>query len=307
MKLLFAIIMLAAACDPSAKASGEGGALADEQRSQLGESCGTSLHCASGLRCLDQVCRAAKASTIGEFHAAAGDTAMARKDVMAAIEHYTQAVNQFEADKIDPPAQLLCALGGALAQDRDDRTNGELSARMLHKCLLGAPAGSSLRRTAMRHLSLLSEVGLDPLLLARSEPADAYLTKQAAAPALDKLSVTATAQGRAPGSRTYKKWIDELSTPAVKAALAPCWEAYFKETREPRLTVQLSFKYSYRLDDYEDFERSTLDIDEVAVGSDPISKAHSCARTVLSPIADDYSRGGFETKWNAVLNITIGE
>jgi len=306
MKLLFAIIVLAAACDPSAKASGEGG-LADEQRSQLGETCGTSLHCASGLRCLGQMCRAAKASTIGEFYAAAGDTAMARKDLIGAIEAYTQAVNQFEADKIEPPADLLCALGGALAEDRDDRTNGELSARMLHKCLLGAPAGSALRREAMHHLSLLLEVGLDPLLLARSEPADAYLTKHALAPALDKLSVTATPQGRAPGSRTYKKWIEHVGTPAVKAALAPCWQEYFKETREPRLTVQLSFKYSYRLDDYDDFDRSTLDIADVAAGTNPISKAHTCARAALAPIADEYSRSGAEATWRAVLNVTIGE
>lgn len=308
MKLLFAIILLVAAgCDPSAKASGDGSGLGDERRSQLGETCGTSLHCASGLRCLDQKCRAGKASTIGEFYAAAGATAMARNDLAGAIEAYTQAVNQFEADKISPPAELLCALGGVLAEDRNDRTNGERSARMLHKCLLGAPTGSALRREAMHHLSLLLEVGLDPLLLARSEPADAYLTKQAAAPPLEKLSVTATAQGRAPGSRTYKKWIEHLGTPAVKAALAPCWEGYFKQTREPRLTVQLSFRYSYRLDGYDDFDRSTLVIADVAPGSDAISKAHTCARTALAPIADEYSRSSAETSWRVVLNITIGE
>lgn len=308
MKLLFAIIMLVAAgCDPSAKASGDGSGLGDEQRSQLGESCATSLHCASGLRCLDQVCRAGKASTIGEFYAAAGETAMANNDLTGAIDAYTQAVNQFTADKIDPPPELLCELGGTLAQDRNDPVNAELAARYLHKCLLGAPAGSRLRHRAMHNLSLLLEVGLDPLLLARSKPADEYLTKQPAAPPIDKLSVSASAQGRSPSSRTYKGWIEQLETPATKKALAPCWEEYFKETREPRLTVQLSFKYAFRLDQYDDFDRSTLDIDEVSPGSDAISKAHTCARAALLPIADEFSRGSPESTWRAVLNVTIGE
>lgn len=309
MKLVFAcaVVLLAAGCDPSAKASGEGTRLGDEQRSQLGETCGTSLHCAAGLRCLQQTCRSPRTSTLGEFHAAAGDTSIAANDVDMAIEHYTEAVNTYEADKIEPPAQLQCKLGAALTERRDDSVMGERAARALHRCLLGAPAGSSVRASAMRHLSLLLEVGLDPLLLARTEPADTYLTKAPQLPSIADVKVTAKAQGREPGSRTYAEWIEHLQTPAVKQALAPCWQAYVKETLEATMSVTLSFKYSFRLDQYDDFDRSTLVIGDVAPGSDAAGAARTCMKAALDPIADNYSRGSSEATWRANINITVGE
>jgi len=308
MKHLFAIAALvcAAGCDPAATASGEGSGLGDEQRSQLGESCSTSLHCATDLRCLDQICRSAKTSTLGEFYYAAGNTAMADKDVDRAIEAYTQAVNQYEADKVEPPAEAYCALGHALVQDRDDRTRAERAARALHRCVLGAPAGSALRDNAMRNLSLLLEVGLDPLLLARTELADAYLTKVPALPNVEDLKVTGVAVGRAPRSRTYTAWVEALAAPAVKQALAPCWTAYSKETREDTMSVVLSFKYGYRLDDYDDFDRSTLTIEEVT-GTDAKAKAAQCVRAALVPIADEYSKRGGEASWKIDMTVTMGK
>jgi hypothetical protein len=179
---------------------------------------------------------------------------------------------------------------------------------MLHKCLLVAPPGTRMRALAMSQLALLREVGLDPLLLARTAPADAYLTKQGAAPSVDKLKVTAEPDGRASRHRSFTDWIAKLGSPEVKAAVAPCWEAHFKATREPLLTVQLGFKYSYRLDDYDDYDRATLDIDDVPAGGDANAVARACVRSALAPIADAHARAtGGEIRWSSAVNVSIGE
>ncbi|RMH38007.1 MAG: hypothetical protein D6689_20240 [Deltaproteobacteria bacterium] len=300
------LAVAAAACDPAATATGQGGPLDEQQRSQLGETCDTSLHCAPGLRCLDGVCRAAQSSVLGEFYAAVGAVALGRGDTAAAIDAYTQAVNQYEADRVDPPADLLCAFGGALVRDRDDRTHAEMAARVLHKCVLGAPPGSALRATAMRHLARLVDAGLDPLLLARAEPADVYLTKQPALPPVDAVKVTAAPQGRAPRSRTFTGWMNLLASPKVKAALAPCWEAHAKATRQTELKVRLGLHYHFRLDEYDDFDRSLLDIVDATPVGGATPDAAACVRDALAPVADEFARTGPEATWRAVVDLTIG-
>ena len=128
------------------------------------------------------------------------------------------------------------------------------------------------------------------------------------APKLDDLSVTAKAVGRAPRSRTYTSWIEHLGTPAVKQALGACWTAHRKATRDDSMTVQLSLRYAYKLDEYDDFQRSTLTIAEVATTADAAaSNAAQCARTALVPIADEYSRRSSEATWKVELAITMAK
>ncbi len=300
-------ILAAAACDPSASA-GDGPSIANGQRSQIGESCATSIHCAEGARCLDQVCRAVAGSTLGEFHTASGHLAMRRGDIETAIEEYTEAVNQYEANKaVEAPAELYCAQGHALVQVRAEKTRGELAARVLHRCLLGAAVGSELRAGAMRDLALLAEVGLDPLLLARDELADAYLIKEGSLVTPDDLKVTVGVDGREPGSRTFEGWKETLATPAVLQALVPCWSAHYKATRDDVLMVSLEHKYTYRLDEYDDFDRSVLTFGDPPAGADPASVAAKCVHDALTPIADEYSKGGAEARWKATLKLRIGE
>jgi hypothetical protein len=302
--ILMWMCVAAVACDPAAKASGQSGQLT-EQRSRLGESCAASVHCASGLRCLERTCQEAASSRMGEFFGAAGTTAMQAGDLEQAIEAFAQAVNHYAADKIDAPAELYCAQGAALVQDRRDATRAELAARVLHRCLLGAPPKTALHRRAMRDLALLVEVGLDPLLLARNEPADRYLTRAPLAPPVAAIKVTATAQGRAPGSRTFTNWVEQLGSEAVKQALTPCWQANFDVTRERAFSVVLGFKYTYKLDQHDDFDRSVLTINEPPAGAD--QAVASCVREALAPIADAYSKDGAEANWRADLRILVGE
>src|SRR5690606_7966858 len=142
------------------------------------ETCARSADCASGLRCFDGTCRRTDQSVLGELHASIGDRALTSGDAAEAAEAYGAAVAQYEKEKLAPPADLLCAQGRALLQERGaaPRRLG-IAARLLHRCLLGAPAGSSLRDRALDALATLTEHGLDPALIARAEPADAYLTR----------------------------------------------------------------------------------------------------------------------------------
>lgn len=305
-RITLVILALCAACDPQAEAGGNGFGGSDEQLSRAGESCGTTIHCIAGLRCVDQVCRPAEASVLGDFYAAAGDLAMTRGDSDAAIEQYTEAVNQYEADKLEPPPRVYCAQGKALTQRRDDPVRAELAARVLHRCLLGSPPGSRQRAAALADLALLREVGLDPLLLARDEPADKYLTKEPLAPPVDDLKVTVKVEGREPRSRSFAGWLEQLKTPEVRAALIPCWKQHLKVTREPALAGTLAFAYSSKFDEYDDFDRGVLDIAEVAA-TDDAGKAVACMRTALLPLADAYSRTAGESSWRASLAISIAE
>jgi len=287
-------------CDPTARANG-GQGVDEAQISAEHESCSSSLDCTSGLRCLDGVCTNTARSVLGDYQGAAGDLALVNGDVDSAIEHYRAGVNQYEAEeKLKPPPALYCSLGNALTMARADAQLAEEAARVLHRCLLGAPAGSSLRAKALAHLAVLEEVGLDPIYLARTEPADRYLTKEARAPSADTLTVSASSDYRRE-KRTHTGWLAVIKSDAVKAKLIPCWEAHYKETRKEELTVSLPFKYSYRLDDYDDFDRATLIITD-HTGGGPSAK---CIADVLKPLADEFSRKGEETTWKAKITIVI--
>jgi len=291
MLLVAALATAAAACDPQATAANGAPRLDDPQLSKAGESCASSLDCRSGLRCLEQTCVPQRASVLGDLYAATGEAALAGGDVEAAIDAYTRAVNQYLADDLEPPPALYCAQGHALVEDRADATRGELAARVLHKCLLGASAGSIVRKRALRDLTLLVEVGLDPLLLARSAPADAYLTKDPQLPAPTELTVAVEAKGRKPSSRTYESWIEMLRSKDAKRALAPCWQKHWKDS------LDLSFRYTYRLDEYDDFERSILRVEG----------ENDCVVAALGPLADSYSKSSPESTWRTAVRLTLSQ
>jgi hypothetical protein len=184
--------------------------------------------------------------------------------------------------------------------------HAELAARVLHRCVLGAPAGSDVYRRAMADLALLDNLGLEPLTLARKEPADAYLTRKRKRPPTDNLVVKVDGKART-HSRTYKNWLKKLESDDVRSALVPCWTTYWRKAHKKTLELTVPFHYHFRLDKWDDFDRSLLDIqDKGAPSGEALGAAYSCVTEALAPIADEYSKKSYEGTWNAEITLTIG-
>ncbi|HUS68908.1 MAG TPA: hypothetical protein VMZ28_30435 [Kofleriaceae bacterium] len=297
-------VALVAACDPSARTETRAGAPPPEdRRSREHETCSRSSDCAAELRCIDAVCRPSTVSVQGELFAAVGERALAGSKPREAAEAFAAAVSHYETDKLDPPAHLFCAQGRAILHEPGVAAQRlELAARMLHRCLLGAPVGSDPYRRAMGDLAGLIEHGLDPAVLARTQLADVYLSGAAPPPALDKLTlaVDVKSKSRSATLRRVTKYLQEK--PEVLGALASCWKSTFDKTRDPALRATLNLKYGYDLDEFDDFERSWIKLPEIA-GAD---EQTACARAVLLPLLDAEGRKiGEESRWDATITFTV--
>ena len=306
--ILSLLLLVPAACDPSARSESRGGAVGGDHLSREHESCARSADCAEPLRCFDGTCRRTTTSVVGDLHAAVGDRKLVEGDAAGAAAAYGEAVARYEADKIEVPPDLMCAQGRAMARERGvPMRRYELAARLLHRCLLGAPAGSSLRDRALAELASMMEHGLDPVHLARSKPADAYLTSQPAAPDPDQLTLQVAVQGRSRSS-TFKKFTAFLEgSPEVKAALVACWQKNFEETRSERMELTLPFRYGFSLDQYDDFSHSWIKVADAAAPADEgAAEAAACARAALDPLVEAEGRKmGSETRWDASATFTV--
>src|SRR5260221_13337376 len=141
----------AGGCDSRAKASDPGGARAGDKSKEY-ESCGASLHCQDELRCFDHVCKRTARSTVGDYFAALGANQRMKGDFEAAIDSYNRALGHYDSEKISVPPDVDCAYGAALAAAKQKKEHAELGARVLHRCLLAVPVGSSLRDRALAEL-----------------------------------------------------------------------------------------------------------------------------------------------------------
>ncbi|HLL23182.1 MAG TPA: hypothetical protein VK427_13680 [Kofleriaceae bacterium] len=246
---LAAALCLLAACDTKATASDPQGGAAPraEAKGREYESCGATLHCGEHLRCFDNTCRRTARSAVGDYYAAVAGSALRRGETDVAIASYAQALNQYEAEKVagGVPPELDCAYGAALATGKAKKENAELAARVLHRCVLAVPVGSTLRSEALAQLATLEGSGLDPLLLGAAKTADLYLTK-AARPSAEKLVVTVTATPEP--KKSFAAIRDKLMSADVRPGLVACWEAAKQES----LAVTLGVKSAYIESEYED-------------------------------------------------------
>jgi len=304
--VLAAIVTAAFACDPRAKAgsTGKGGGTGSQLSTEY-ESCASSLECVPGLRCADGHCRSPKTSVVGDYHAAVGKRALREGKTELAITEYGEAVNQYKADNdVDVPVALYCAQGHALAQQRRNPEYAEMAARVLHRCVLGTPNGSHLRVTALADLALLSDVGLDPLLLARAEPGDRYMTKAAKRPATDALKITVA--GLATKARSYQAFTTQLAAPPARDKLVACWEVYWKASSKSSMTVSVPLKHRFYEGVYESQDGYKLSIGDVTPPADAsLAAATTCVHTALTGFAKDF-RGG-SGSWNGSAVITVSE
>jgi hypothetical protein len=283
--LLGILLVVIVACDSKATATDKAGGARAEQKSKEYESCGASMHCLDELRCFDGMCRRSARSTVGDYQAALGARLRTNGDFEAAIAAYAAALGHYDAEKLPLPPDVDCAYGATLIAGRAKKENAELGARVLHRCILAVPVGSSMRDQALAELALLADSGLDPLLLAASKTGDLYLTKGAARPASDKVSVAITANP----PTTSKSWplvVEKLSGPEGKPGLVACWEAYSAGAKKDTLVVNIGMKAAYVQGEYEDdpsYFASKLD--PAAPGlAGPEAAADACVRKVIEPL-----------------------
>jgi hypothetical protein len=300
MSLRIAIVLglaLISSCDSRAKASDPGGGRGEQKSKEL-ESCGASLHCADELRCFDNVCKRTTRSTVGDYFAALGASSRVKGDLEGAVDAYNRALGHYDSEKIALPPDVDCAYGSALVAARANKEHAELGARVLHRCLLAVPVGSSLRDRALADLALLADAGLDPLALGRTALADVYLTRSPSAPSADKLVVDVKASPAVP-AQSYQAIPDKLAEPDVHAALVACWQAYNAASHKDTLTATVGVKVTYTPSEYDDETGSfTIKLDPAGSGAE-----QQCVQSVVEPAIKDLKtvKDAFQTK----LVITI--
>jgi hypothetical protein len=293
-----AVLATAGACDGKATASDPPNAAGPVEKVAEYESCSTSRDCATGLRCFDETCRRSARSNVGDYYAAVGARQLADSKVDAAVGSYAQAVARYEADKQGIPPEVDCGYGAALVAARSDHDKAELGARVLHRCLMGAPAGSTLRDRALATLAILDDSGLEPAHLAADKPADVYLSRAPAAPAADKLKITAAGDPPPPGS-SFALITDRVTAADLHGALVACWQPWFDATKKQALVVGLPIKVRYQPSQYDDEPGTfTLALDPAPGGSAPEATATACVRGVVDPALATVRgfKDGFQTK-----------
>ncbi len=297
-----AAIAAIAGCDSRAKASDP---QRPESKSKEYESCGASTHCQDELRCFDHVCRRAARSTVGDYYAALGAQQRSRGELEASIDSYNKALGHYDSEKIALPPDVDCAYGIALSAAKAKKEHAELAARVLHRCVLAVPVGSGLRDRALQELATLTDSGLDPLALGRTQLADVYLTRAPAAPATDKLQVTLSTNPSVDSKKTYPMIPERIAQPDMRSALVACWEAYNKGTKKVAMAVSIPLKVSYIASEYEDEPGKYLMKLEAAPArpAGPDADAELCVRAAVEPALKSLTtvRDAFSTN----LTITV--
>jgi len=297
ISIVLALLALVSGCDSRAKAADPGGERT-EQKSKEYETCGASMQCADELRCFDHVCKRTARSTVGDYFAALGATAMQKGDLEAAVDAYNRALGHYDSEKIALPPDVDCEYGAALAAARANKEHAELGARVLHRCLLAVPVGSALRDQALADLAQLADAGLDPLALGRTALADVYLTRAPAAPSADKLVVDVKASP-AVTAKSYQAIPDKLGEAAPRAALVACWQAYNAASHKDTLTATLGLKVAYTPSEYED-EAGTyaIKLDPAAAAAGAEQAGGQCVHDAVEGAIKDLKtvKDAFQTK-----------
>lgn len=270
------------------------------------QSCSDASQCQTGLQCVGGQCVLEAASAVGDYHAAAGRAALAEGDVEGAIERFSRAVSQYEADELTPPAWLYCEQGRALVAGRDNPERAEIGARVLHRCLLRTPPGSEERRRALDSLARLDALGLEPLALSRTEPADAYLTRTPEQRRPDEVEVEV--EGDDTRAQSFRNLISHLEDEDLGDAFTPCWDAYFEETGEVELVLDVPFSYDYQLGPTEGSDRAVVSIPSGEGPSrGPEAEAYDCVVDVLEPIRGEFARTQRQNVgWRGDVTFTFG-
>ena len=270
--------------------------MAKDRYAKEGETCSATNDCLGSMRCVESQCQLANRSVVGDYQLARARTLRKQSKINDALIAYQASIVAFGAEVEKMPAEVVCEMGGLLANNA--RTNDEMeeAARTLHQCVYGVPVGSNARMEALAALSKMDGVGLDPNHLARREESREYLTLKAAMPADANVRVTiATTNKNGPVQR---KLLDAFSEKDFASDLKPCLERFFESSGKKRFDVPLQLKHSFRLTRYEDFDRATLSVVGEGKSGDGDKALVECVRSAVADTATDIVENlGRETKW----------
>lgn len=301
----FALLVVAGivGCDSRAKASDPVSGRGDTKSKEY-ESCAATWHCQDDLRCFEGRCMRTARSNVGDYYAALGNQLRSRGELAGAIDAFNKALGHYDSEKLALPPDVDCAYGSTLAASRTKKEHAELAARVLHRCVLAVPAGSALRERALADLATLTEAGLDPLTLGRTQLADVYLTRAPQKPATDKLAVTVTATP-AVEKKSFPLIPERIGQPDMRTALVACWEAYYQATRKPAMAVTIGVTSKYYPSEYEDEpgRYATKLEPPVAMPAGPEANADQCVRAALEPTLKTLS--GVRDSFSTRLTITV--
>ena len=306
--ICFACFAASLGCDPRANATGtESIAAAQSGRlSAIHESCAATADCEGDLRCVQGTCRPPASSIQGEYYAAVGRRAIAEERTSDATAAFQKAVAEYRAVDLEPPAELSCSLGTALTAVRQDRELAEEAARHLHHCVLSLPPGNAQRDRALDQLAVLADDGLDPVHLARSEASERYLTREPVRPPIDNLQIQITEDEKPPRYSEYAAIKKLLESPEVEALLTSCWKSHWEATKETTMKVVLPLAHSFRLDQFEDFDKSFIRFEGELPADPAAAQAATCVRTQVGPLVDEIARKQrAERRWEAMFTITV--
>jgi len=299
---LFAFV----ACDANAKNKNKGPqkSAAELKPSQAYESCSSSGDCAGALRCFSGQCIANTEVLLGEYYAHVGDVSLAKKNLARAAEAYDEAVKQYKAKNKQPPPRLYCGWGRALLADERDADKPELAAKVLHRCLRGAPIGSALRGQALSLLAQLDELGLNPVTLPSKEDATKYL-KGARKPAADKVKVAVTSTVGA--KRGHDELVKLMQDAALKPQYVACWTAHFAASKKPTLVATFPYKSRFKSGPFDDQDGHYIKMEKLTPPGDPAAAAGvACVKAIIEPLAKKIGHRKGST-WAGNITITLAE
>jgi hypothetical protein len=284
---------MVAACDtraqPAAAQGGGAGPVMDPERvSKELESCSRTDDCTPGLRCFDTVCRRTDRDVQADYLAARAANRRSTGDLTHALADFAEAVSMYDGKS---PVDIDCAYGDALVEARADKEKAELGARVLHRCVNAAPAGSPLREAALQKIALLDELGFDPVHLDKTDPADVYLSKAAPVVAKGPSGVDIKADP-APTGKTWTATADALA--AAKPTMLAC-------AKKPPVSVNVPLE-TQRHQEYDDEPPYfTVRIDPKAPA--PGSDAEGCIRDAVTAAVKGVKGGGSD--WTVTVVVTV--
>lgn len=231
---------------------------------------------------------------MGDYYAALGAVARDSGDLEGALSAYGEALKRYGVEKVTVPVDLECAYGGVLAAGRADKERAELAARVLHRCIGGAPAGSELRERGLRLIAALHDVGLDPEHLLRDEPADVYLSGAPARPKTEALVVEVKASPE-PAAKSWPATVEAIK--GARAALVACWE----KQKSASISIAVPMASTYKDSGYDDEPGYYVTgVDPKAAG--PANDVDRCVREAIAPAVKSVKGGG---SWAATVTVTV--
>jgi len=302
--ILGAAVFALVACDASAKNKGKDKDVAPRRLSSLHESCAAAADCAEGLRCYANACVSTDRVLVGEYYARVGDVSLAKKDLARAAEAYDEAVKQYKAKNKTVPPRLYCGWGRALLADTRDPDKPELAAKVLHRCLRGAPVGSPLRDHALRLLAQLDELGLNPVTLPSKEDATKYL-KGERKPTTEKLQVKVASP--AMGKRGHDRLVKLMQDPALKPRYVACWTAHYNATKKPEMSATFAYHSRFNTGPFPEQDGHYITMDKATPPTEPgEAAAFNCVKSIIEPLA---KKAGIKhgSSWSANITITVAE